>query len=571
MRRFFANRLLLLMCCPVVASLVQRSHAMRWIQFRHVSMYQRAEKSPTRMSSFSEMPIKQAERESLSMDIILTLCKKRGFVFASSEIYNGFTGFYDYGPLGVELKRNIKNLWWRDMVQCRDDIHGLDSSIISSPRIWEASGHVASFADPMVDDKLTKKRYRADQLVTARVVDPNGCFLGYVTTIESANPSRELARLASRTFPQVESRVDEDSLCRVSDVPESLWSHIPPPEDPRRTGDLTPPRPFNLMFETRVGALNQSSSTAYLRPETAQGIFVNFKNVASATRGFKVPCGIAQIGKAFRNEITPRNFIFRSREFEQMEIEYFVPPCEWEKHLGSWVTTCTEWLVNRCGLRRNLLGFEVHEKLAHYAKACTDITFKFPFGEQELQGIAARGDYDLDRHQSVSGKSLEYYDDISNRKFLPHVIEPSIGVDRLFLAVMCSAYSEDHINGEVRMVLKLHPALAPIKCAVLPLVKNNDAIHAMARSIYVNLKRIHACEFDATGAIGRRYRRQDEVGTPFCVTVDFQSCDDGTVTLRDRDSTQQRRVDINELPQVIHSSLECGLKCRGSRVIPERV
>eukprot|EP00634_Sargassococcus_sp_CCMP2135_P011890 CAMPEP_0198664378 /NCGR_PEP_ID=MMETSP1467-20131203/55963_1 /TAXON_ID=1462469 /ORGANISM="unid. sp., Strain CCMP2135" /LENGTH=491 /DNA_ID=CAMNT_0044400941 /DNA_START=374 /DNA_END=1849 /DNA_ORIENTATION=+ len=488
------------------------------------------------------------------MDTILAFCRKRGFVFGSSEIYNGFNGFYDYGPLGVELKRNIKNLWWQDMVQRRDDMYGLDTSIISSPQVWEASGHVASFSDPMVDDKHTNKRYRADQLLTASVIDLDGCVLGYVTALESDDSQRDLSRLASKAFTEVSSRVDESSICRVSDVPESHLSHIPPPGYPLRTGDLTPPRPFNLMFETRVGALNESKSKAYLRPETAQGIFVNFKNVASTARGFKVPCGIAQIGKAFRNEITPRNFIFRSREFEQMEIEYFVPPSEWEKHFGRWVSMCTDWLVHRCGLQRNLLDYEVHEKLAHYAKACTDITFKFPFGEHELQGIAARGDYDLTKHQSSSGKSLEYYDSTTHRKFLPNVIEPSVGVDRLFLAILCSAYTEDCTNGEVRTVLRLQPGLAPIKCAILPLVKNNDAIHALARSIYVNLKCMYMCEFDSTGAIGRRYRRQDEVGTPFCVTVDFQSCNDGTVTIRDRDSTQQRRIPVDELRQVIQDA-----------------
>ena len=496
------------------------------------------------------------------MDQIMTLCKKRGFVFGSSEIYNGFNGFYDYGPLGVELKQNIKSRWWRDFVTSREDVYGLDSSIIGSPKIWEASGHVTSFSDPMVDDKGTKKRYRADQLWTTRVLVDSE-YVGHVTTVESDDVLRDLMTLAVKTYggpkkKKANVQIDEAWLRQVADIgdDEETLALIPPPDDPKRPGDLTPPRPFNLMFETKVGALDESSAQSYLRPETAQGIFVNFKNVASSVRNFKLPAGVAQIGKAFRNEITPRNFIFRSREFEQMEIEYFVTPGEWESHFGTWVTTCHEWLVDRCGIRHELLHYDVHEKLAHYARACTDITFQFPFGEQELQGIAARGDYDLKQHQTSSGKNLEYFDEVDRSKFLPHVIEPSIGVDRLFLAVLCSAYSEDVQQGEKRSFLKLHPALAPVKVAVLPLVKNNDVVYATARDIFLKFKHRFACDFDSGGAIGRRYRRQDEVGTPFCITVDFQTLDDGSVTIRDRDTTHQRRIQINDLNDIVFSALE---------------
>ncbi|KAJ8601065.1 hypothetical protein CTAYLR_004501 [Chrysophaeum taylorii] len=430
---------------------------------------------------------------SLSMETIVSLCRKRGFIYGSSEIYNGFNGFYDYGPLGAELKKNIKNEWWVEFVQRSDDVFGLDSSIIGSPLIWKASGHVGGFSDPMVDDKKTKRRYRADQLFYKKVGD------AYVTVHE-----------AEKT---------EECACLV-DAPPDVFAQLPPPDDPRRPGDLTEPRDFNLMFETNVGATD--ASTAYLRPETAQGIFVNYKNVLSSSR-LRLPGGIAQIGKAFRNEITPRNFIFRSREFEQMEIEYFIKEDDWEPRHAEWITRCKTWLL-KIGLKDELLGYDVHrDNLAHYARACTDITFKFPFGEQELQGIAARGNYDLTQHQSASGKSLEFYDEVAKEKLIPHVIEPSIGVDRLFLALLCSAYEED---GD-RVVLKLSPLVAPVKCAVFPLVKKEPVL-TLARRLYEDLREEFACDFDVSGAIGRRYRRQDEIGTPFCVTVDFDTLDDNS-------------------------------------------
>ncbi|EGB12860.1 hypothetical protein AURANDRAFT_58606 [Aureococcus anophagefferens] len=453
------------------------------------------------------------------MEEVVSLCKKRGFVFGSSEIYNGFNGFYDYGPLGSELKRNIKERWWRDMVRARDDVCGVDSSIIASPRIWEASGHVGGFSDPMVDDKTTKKRYRADQLFYAELACDDGSSLGCVTCLEDA--------------------ADEDR------------PRIPPPDAPDRPGDLTAPRDFNLMFQTSVGAAEDNSAAAYLRPETAQGIFVNFKNVASTARGFKLPYGIGQIGKAFRNEITPRNFIFRSREFEQMEIEYFLPPGDdaWRAAHARWIDDCRAWLVEACGLREELLGFEVHDKLAHYALACTDITFRFPFGEQELQGIAARGSFDLKQHTDASGKSLEYFDDGTKEKYLPQVIKPSIGVDRLFLAVVCSAFEEDEVNGEKRSVLKFHPAMAPVKVAILPLVKKDAGINDIAAALYGDLKKRYNCQLDAAGNIGRRYRRQDEIARP-------SALDDGAVTVRDRDTTDQVRLKIEDVVPYVTKLVE---------------
>eukprot|EP00633_Aureoumbra_lagunensis_P000506 CAMPEP_0197290216 /NCGR_PEP_ID=MMETSP0890-20130614/7448_1 /TAXON_ID=44058 ORGANISM="Aureoumbra lagunensis, Strain CCMP1510" /NCGR_SAMPLE_ID=MMETSP0890 /ASSEMBLY_ACC=CAM_ASM_000533 /LENGTH=512 /DNA_ID=CAMNT_0042762093 /DNA_START=237 /DNA_END=1775 /DNA_ORIENTATION=+ len=493
------------------------------------------------------------------MEDIVSLCRRRGFVFGSSEIYNGFNGFYDYGPLGVELKKNIKDRWWRDMVQCRDDIFGLDSSIISSPLVWEASGHVGSFSDPMVIDKKSGKRFRADQLVCALAKKENGEDLGMLTMLESDDCISDLSALAKKYFKDKTCVIDESTLIYVSELDGGdIMQSIPSPDDQSRIGDLTPPKPFNLMFETKVGAMDDSSAIAYLRPETAQGIFTNFKNIASTARGFKLPCGIAQIGKAFRNEITPRNFIFRSREFEQMEIEYFISPEDWEEYYQTWINTCFDWLISVCGLRKDLLHFEVHDKLAHYAQACTDITFDFPFGNQELQGIAARGSYDLTCHQSKSGKSLEYRDEQQNIRFIPSVIEPSIGVDRLFLAVLCSAYSTDQVDGETRVALKLHPNLAPVKCAVLPLIKNKPELTELALSLHKKIQQRYHCQYDATGAVGRRYRRQDEIGTPFCITVDFQTLEDQTVTIRDRDSMLQIRIDLDQVTSFLDNIIMDG-------------
>ena len=478
------------------------------------------------------------------MDDIISLCKRRGFIFQSSEIYGGINGFYDYGPLGVELRKNIKDAWWKDMVHGREDIVGQDSSIIMHPGVWKASGHVDSFSDPMVDCRESKLRYRADHLLWAPVA-VEGEVIGYVSTLEGPEAQEDAEKKASTLKRRQGKRgeLEPIELKTFQEASPDLQSLIPSPAT-GKPGSLTPPREFNMMFQTHVGAMRDDSALTYLRPETAQGIFANFRSVVDTAR-VKIPFGIAQIGKAFRNEITPRNFIFRSREFEQMEIEYFIPPDEdlWEKYYLEWIEIRLNWHKS-IGLREDLLGKEVHvaDKLAHYARACTDITFKFPFGRQELEGIAARGNYDLAQHQKHSGKSMEYFDQTRREKYIPHVIEPSLGVDRTLLALLCSAYTVEEVQGETRNVLKFHPRIAPIKAAVFPLLKNKREIVAMARRIYRDLRRRHHVFYDQAGAIGRRYRRMDEAGTPFCITVDFDSLEDGTVTVRDRDSMEQIRI-----------------------------
>jgi glycyl-tRNA synthetase len=431
------------------------------------------------------------------MDRLVSLCKRRGFIFQSSEIYGGAGSVWDYGPLGVELKRNLKERWWHAMVRTRDDIEGLDAAILMHPRTWEASGHVAGFTDPLVDCKACKGRFRADKLEDARC-------------------------------PQKPSRhPGQHEACA-----------------------LTEARSFNLMFKTHMGALEESASVAYLRPETAQGIFVNFLNVQQAMRQ-KVPFGIAQVGKAFRNEITPGNFIFRTREFEQMEMQFFVEPgtdMDWFAH---WKQARMDWHLG-LGLSRDRLLFHQHDdrELAHYARAAFDVQFDFggTLGFQEVEGIHNRGDFDLSQHQQFSGKKLEYFDQVGNKRYVPYVIETSVGADRVTLAVLVNAYREEAVPGEAegRVVLGIHPALAPIKAAVFPLTKK-DGQPEMARRLVAELRGAFAVDLDETGSIGKRYRRQDEVGTPFCVTVDGQSTADGTVTVRDRDTLQQDRVDATQL------------------------
>lgn len=482
------------------------------------------------------------------MEEIVGLCKRKGFVFQSSEIYGGYNGFFDYGPLGSELKKNIKDAWWQDMVQRRDDIVGLDSAIIMNPSIWKASGHVDGFTDPMIDCKESKMRYRADHLFFAEVI-VDGKSIGVVSVLESPEMKDEATKKAEKLKrkQQVQGELEAINLISAVDATPEQYERIPSPAT-GNAGTLTPPRDFNMMFETNVGALRDDSSKAYLRPETAQGIFANFKNVTDTTR-VKLPFGIAQIGKAFRNEITPRNFIFRSREFEQMEIEYFIhSEADWEQIHAEWIKTRREWFTS-IGLTEEFLGEEIHpkESLAHYARACTDITFKFPFGIQELEGIAARGNFDLTQHQEHSGKGLEIFDEPTKTKLLPHVIEPSLGVDRTFLAVICAAYTKDEIDGEQRTVMKFHPRVAPVKAAVLPLIKKNDQLMETSNNLYKKLQRHFNVSTDASGAIGRRYRRMDEIGTPYCITVDFETLEDETVTIRDRDTTKQERIHINEV------------------------
>ena len=457
------------------------------------------------------------EKENNKMDKIVSLCKRRGFVFQGSEIYGGLRGTWDLGPLGVALNNNLKREWWKMFVDGREDMYGLDASILMNGKVWDASGHTgAGFCDPLVEDTETGERYRADHLLKDAGHEADGLSLEEIDAII------------------VDNKI------------------VSPNGNP-----LSPARQFNLMFESRIGATAGDEGRVYLRPETAQGIFVNFKNVVDTGR-VKVPFGIAQVGKAFRNEITPRNFIFRSREFEQMEIEYFIPPDEdiWERYHREWIDTRKDWFAS-IGLTAEHLGEEVHprDKLAHYARACTDITFKFPFGEQELEGIAARGNYDLIQHQEASGKPLEFFDEGRKEKYVPHVIEPSLGVDRTFLAVVCAAYTKDEIDGEQRTVLKLHPRVAPVKAGVFPLMKNKPELMEKARSLYEKLRRRWNVFFDVSGAIGRRYRRMDEIGTPFGITVDFDSLDDGTVTLRDRDTTKQQRVSEEELISIMEEQI----------------
>src|SRR5437660_1391537 len=427
------------------------------------------------------------------MDKIVALCKRRGFIFPSSEIYGGVGSTYDYGHYGVLLKNNVKARWWHSMLAERDDVVAVDAAINMPPRTWEASGHLAGFTDPLVDCRTCKQRFRADKL--------------------------------------------EDAQC-----PRKPSVH--PGEGPEC--DLTEARRFNLMFETTVGPVKEAGSTAYLRPETAQGIFVNFKNVLQFSRK-KPPFGIAQVGKSFRNEITPGNFIFRTREFEQMEMEYFVPPPDAERWHRYWLDERMRWYTD-LGLRPDHLRLRAHgqDELSHYSSATSDIEYLFPIGWSELEGIADRGDFDLTQHAKFSGEKLEYVDSATGDRYVPHVIEPAAGADRAALSFMVDAYDEEEVEGRERVLLRLHPRIAPVKVAVLPLV-SKDRQPEVAREIYEDLRARMPAEYDAGGSIGKRYRRQDEIGTPWGVTVDHQTLEDRTVTLRDRDSLEQTRVAIDAL------------------------
>lgn len=526
----------------------------------------------------------QSEKTS-RLEQVASLCKRRGFIFQSSELYGGINGFWDYGPLGCELKRNVRDAWWNTIVRDREDVVGLDATIIMHPRIWEASGHLDGFADPMVDCKDCKKRYRADQLC-----EEQGKAL-----------IKEGAAL----------KLPEGVVCSAC-----------------KSKNLTKPREFNLMFKTYVGPVEDETSVSYLRPETAQAIFAQFQNIYATARK-AVPFGVAQSGKSFRNEITPRNYTFRSREFEQMELEFFIRPDEavelicgnvttladhpdltgapqpdwgWEVWHAYWVEQRKQW-YRSIGLPANSLVERWHEgeALAHYARACLDIEYAFPFGIQELEGIAARSDYDLTQHQKHSGKPMAVLDDtlrlavkkmgpaakdafkdktvaewvacgksaedaaafcdlLFKGRYIPHVIEPSVGTDRLVLALLCNAYEEQELTdakgkADVRTVLHLHPAIAPYKIAVFPLVKNRPELYAKARDVFNNLRHRWNCFWDESGAIGRRYRRQDEIGTPFCVTVDFDTLEDDTVTVRSRDSMEQVRMPVADLRDYIEAAI----------------
>jgi glycyl-tRNA synthetase len=443
----------------------------------------------------------EVTNEPVTMDKIVSLSKRRGFVFPSSEIYGGLGSSYDYGHYGVLLKNNVKGQWWKSMLQERDDIVALDSAIIQHPETWVASGHVAGFTDPLIDCRTCKLRFRADQL------EQSAC---------GRKPSKH-----------------------PGETPEC---------------DLTEARAFNLMFETTIGPVTGEGTTVYLRPETAQGIFLNFKNYLQFSRK-KPPFGIAQIGKSFRNEITTGNFIFRTREFEQMEMEYFVPPDQADTWFEHWLEERLRWYTE-LGLRPDHLRLRAHDKdeLSHYSSATSDVEYLFPIGWSEVEGIANRGDFDLNAHARASGQKLEYVDTATGERYVPYVIEPAAGADRALLAFMVDAYDEDEIEGETRTVLRLHPLLAPVKVGVLPLVRK-DGQPELATEIHRELRERFQSEYDEGGAIGRRYRRQDEIGTPWAVTVDHQSLEDRTVTLRDRDSLEQQRIAIAELADEIERRL----------------
>ncbi|MFA5009895.1 MAG: glycine--tRNA ligase [Patescibacteria group bacterium] len=437
----------------------------------------------------------------VSMDEIVNVAKRRGFIYPSSEIYGGLANAWDYGPYGVLLKNNVKQVWWQDLVMKRTDIVGLDSAILMNPKVWEASGHIAEFTDPLVDCKECKQRFRADHL--------------------------------------------QDKKC------------------PNCGGELTEARNFNLMFKTHAGPVDDESNVVYLRPETAQGIFVDFKTILDTTRN-KLPFGVAQIGKSFRNEITPGNFTFRTREFEQFEIEYFVKSAlEAKKAFDEWVKARFDWYKN-LGIKSDNLRLREHEKteLAHYAIEATDVEYNFPFGFSELEGVANRGNYDLSQHEKFSGQELKYFDEETKTKILPHVIEPSGGVDRAVLAFLVDAYTkervsglaDEQVSGEERIILKFHPRLAPIKAAVFPLIKKEPLI-IKAKEILHQLKEKWFVEYDESGTVGRRYRRQDEIGTPYCITVDFDSLEDNMVTVRDRDTMKQERVPIAGIMEWLEAKL----------------
>ncbi len=432
-------------------------------------------------------------KSKVEMEKLVSLCRRRGFIFPSSEIYGGLSSCWDYGPLGVELKRNIKQAWWRTVVQQRDDMVGLDASILMHPQTWEASGHVEGFSDPLVECKSCHLRWRSDELKGDKCPDCGG--------------------------------------------------------------ELTEPKLFNLMFKTFIGPVEDDASVVYLRPETAQGMFVNFENVLNTTRK-RLPFGIAQIGKAFRNEVTTGNFIFRCREFEQMEIEFFVRPDTDKQWFDYWVEERLNWYVS-LGIKKENLKLRPHtkEELAHYARECSDINYLYPMGWAELEGIANRGDFDLVQHAKFSGKTLSYYDEETKEHIVPYIIEPSAGVDRTALAILCDAYDEDVADDEPRVLLHLHPSIAPVKVAVLPLSRK-ETLAPLSKEIYDELRKCWMTAFDEAQSIGRRYRRQDEIGTPFCVTIDFESLEDKQVTIRERDSLRQIRVPIESLKTTLQAKLD---------------
>ncbi len=502
---------------------------------------------------------------------LISHCKEYGFIFQSSEIYDGLSAAYDYGPNGVELKNNIKKYWWNSMVQMHENIVGLDASIFMHPKTWKASGHVDAFNDPLIDNKDSKKRYRADQLIE-----------GYCEKIE-AKINKDVTKARKRfgdTFDEAQFRATNQ---RIIDRQAKIDGELSRMNISLSDGDMgglydqiveleivcpvsgtknwTEARQFNLMFSTQLGNIAGEEGKLYLRPETAQGIFVNFLNVQKSTRQ-KLPFGIAQIGKAFRNEIVARQFIFRMREFEQMEMQFFVKPgteMEWYEY---WKETRLKW-HKALGTPEDHLRFHDHDNLAHYANAAVDIEYKFPFGFRELEGIHSRTDFDLKQHQELSGKKLQYFDPSINENYIPYVVETSIGCDRMFLAMITESLQEETVpdasgKESTRIVMKLPAALSPVKVAVLPLLKNKEQLTTAARDVFDKLKRSFNCQYDEKDAIGRRYRRQDAIGTPYCVTIDFDTLEDGTVTLRDRDTLQQERVSIDDVRGKVLQGIDMG-------------
>ncbi|MCK4578604.1 MAG: glycine--tRNA ligase [Candidatus Marinimicrobia bacterium] len=474
------------------------------------------------------------------MDKLTSLAKQRGFIFQSSEIYGGLGSTWDYGHLGVELKRNIKNRWWRDIVTARQDVVGMDAAILMHPKVWEASGHVEKFHDLMVANRNNKKRYRLDHLLEAQETDVvsglHEAVLG--TALEGEADTHAITAIVDGIVMD-DKGLDLNQFGILADGKKADW---------------TVPRQFNLMFKTFIGPTDEETNRAYLRPETAQGIFVNFLNVQAAARA-KLPFGIAQMGKAFRNEITTGNFIFRTREFEQMEMEFFVRPEKTAEWLEYWSNARLEWYQS-LGIRPEKLCLRPHgeDELAHYSSACYDVEYEFPFGWSELEGIADRGTYDLDQHQAYSGKKITYFDTQANQHIVPAVVEASAGVDRTILTVLSDAYHEEQVKGETRVVLRLNPVLAPITVAVFPLV-NKEGMPELARRLVDDLQGDFAAFYDAGGSIGRRYRRQDEAGTPFGLTIDGQTLEDQTVTIRDRDTMEQERVSIDQVKACLREKL----------------
>lgn len=506
---------------------------------------------------------------------LVSHCKEYGFIFPSSEIYDGLSAVYDYGPYGAELKNNIKSYWWKAMVQMHENIVGLDAAIFMHPLTWKASGHVDAFNDPLIDNKDSKKRYRADQLIE-----------GHLDKIEE-KMNKEVEKALKRFGDSFDEAMYRQTNPRVLEYQQQYDAILERFTKATAAGDMaelkaiiddleiadpetgsrnwTEVRQFNLMFSTQLGNIAGEDGKLYLRPETAQGIFVNFLNVHKTTRQ-KVPFGIAQIGKAFRNEIVARQFIFRMREFEQMEMQFFLRPGEEMKWYAYWKEARMKWHL-ALGTPAEKLRFKDHDNLAHYANAAVDIQFDFPFGFKELEGIHSRTDFDLSSHQELSGKKMQYFDSELNENYVPYVVETSIGCDRMFLALMSQALQEESVpdaKGEdaTRTVLRLHPALAPVKCAVLPLLKNKEELTGKAREVFDSLKHSFLCQYDEKDAIGRRYRRQDAIGTPFCVTIDFDTLQDDTVTIRERDSMQQERVHISKVEAIVRERTDMSVLFR---------